>query len=120
MDRYSYTLREVKGNIWGHGLGSWGKNYWGDLRAIYDYPHNILLEIAYETGVLQMLLFCVMFVIILKKSIGSYLFYFILLQFLYSMTSGTFAGGNDLLYLYLAFATGISSNRVRLERGNMK
>ena len=46
--------------------------------------------------------------------------YFILLQFLYSMTSGTFAGGNDLLYLYLAFATGISSNRVRLERGNMK
>lgn len=120
MDRYTYTLREVKGNIWGHGLGSWGKNYWGDLRAIYDYPHNILLEIAYETGVLQMLLFCVMFVIILKKSIGSYLFYFILLQFLYSMTSGTFAGGNDLLYLYLAFATGISSNRVHLERGNMK
>lgn len=57
LDRYSYTLREVKGNIWGHGLGSWGKNYWGDLRAIYDYPHNILLEIAYETGVLSSLLF---------------------------------------------------------------
>ena len=56
LHRYGYTLRWIGYNpILGYGLGSWGLNYIG--LDIYDYPHNSLLEIWYETGIVPLLLF---------------------------------------------------------------
>ncbi|MFC3039866.1 O-antigen ligase family protein [Virgibacillus xinjiangensis] len=55
--------------LFGHGIGSWGiLNYGSDERS---YPHNILLEVGVELGILGLLLFFLIHIIPLQKLLFS-------------------------------------------------
>jgi O-antigen ligase len=49
LDFYSRTVAAIPDNLWlGQGVGSWGAFYYG--RDTRGYPHNLLLETAFEEG----------------------------------------------------------------------
>jgi hypothetical protein len=49
LDFYSRTVAAIPDNLWlGQGVGSWSAFYYG--RDTRGYPHNLLLETAFEEG----------------------------------------------------------------------
>lgn len=64
--------------LFGSGFGSFGVDYLrSDIRA---YPHNILLEIFYELGVIGVILFSAFLGLVLRRAyLDKNLFYFILI-----------------------------------------
>ena len=124
VSRYLFTLQKIPEKLlYGHGLGSWAKDYWeqvpyypiwetAQMRAI-DYPHNIFLEILYDGGLLCL----IPFVFIIKKILKiksrvinwryGALYYLFVANILYSLFSGSVTEGNRGIYYILAFLCGI-------------
>lgn len=116
MDRYIYTIRQiVKAPINAQGLGSWGTNYWNQVPYFpwwyvaegkgADYPHNIILELWYESGVLAVIAFAMVIWFAYKKckfgqenKIWIILWCVLLLNIAYSMFSGDVVSGNRGIY----------------------
>jgi O-antigen ligase len=59
LDFYRVTLAAIPNQpIFGTGIGSWGVFYFGsDARG---YPHNVLLEITYEEGIVGLAAFLIL------------------------------------------------------------
>lgn len=114
LHRYGYTLRWIGYNpILGYGLGSWGLNYIGV--DIYDYPHNSLLEIWYETGIVPLLLFISIIIsgiVRVKRSESKSAHIFCILMIYYfvnSLFSGGILTGNK--YIFFSYILIYSATR---------
>jgi O-antigen ligase len=53
--------------IFGAGLGGFETNFYSTLGAQLHYPHNIILEVLSELGIIGFILFCIVFVLTLLK-----------------------------------------------------
>lgn len=53
--------------IFGAGLGGFETNFYSTLGAQLHYPHNIILEVLSELGIIGFILFCIVFVLTLFK-----------------------------------------------------
>lgn len=102
--------------IFGSGVGSWPVFYYGnDSRA---YPHNLLLEITFEEGLLGLAAFVLFFVAIAARTYRTYQlagreFSVIPIIILYSLTVAMFSGDlddNRLLWLWAGVALAICRN----------
>jgi len=61
LHSYFYALAMIPKSIFkGYGLGSWGIMYYGE--DSYYYPHNIVLEILFESGLIAFIPFMVMYI----------------------------------------------------------
>ncbi len=67
VDRYTVAIDIIKNNFFlGKGFGSFGLSYLGsDVR---EYPHNIFLELAAESGVISVITFVVLLIMSVIKS----------------------------------------------------
>jgi hypothetical protein len=90
---------EISNILFGNGFGNFGNVYFeSDAYDGRKYPHNILLEIVVEIGILFLLVFMVAILYSLKRNtVFSYLM-------LYYFLNANFSGDlllNDRLFLYL-------------------
>ena len=119
LHRYLFSLDLIKNKpLCGYGAGSWGTMYGSNYS---DYPHNILIQIAFEYGLIFTFVF-VLFIsgMLLKnakkiKKIGNIQLVFLVLtfsNFVYAMTSGAIFDGNALLYYYLVILCYFSNKEV--------
>lgn len=112
VDRYLKTLDIIKENfVFGVGLGGWPIEYRGI--DVIDYPHNILLELQSETGIVGLFLFLSILWVastkIMKKNKDyKFIYVFFLYNFFNSMFSGDIASGNRNLFIYLAILSALS------------
>lgn len=117
VHRYLFTISNIPQHFFGgFGLGSWGDYYWGIEQ--FDYPHNILLEIQFEIGLLGSLLFILIIYKILfcsKWKDNVFLFYFVL-ELGFAFFSGDFCGGNRGLFLYMGAVSGYAIIRKKQKR----
>ena len=109
---YLYTLNAIPEKLlFGHGLGSWTNSYWsiyGVSAVKNSYPHNILLEMLFECGLITTF-FWVFSIIKIKKYFKKYKysvvysFYLILLlNIFYGMFSGSIIDGNRGIYYFFS------------------
>jgi len=111
-DHYAYILSHISENaFFGHGLNGW-EYYVG----INNYPHNHILELYYEGGLLATLLFMILLLFILKKVLTLHshsllkvhIATFLIFIFFAAMCSGDFY---DTRYFYsFALFAGISNS----------
>jgi len=102
---YNLIFNDVQGLLFGYGLGSYGIFYNGfDGR---EYPHNMILEIWVETGLIGIFLFSIFLIYTCSKSLRHNPFvWFVLFLFLNAMKSNSlvdlrlFFGFLALLVLY--------------------
>ena len=97
--RISLYVEAAKGIIsnptFGHGLGSFNTDIFG---VTFDYPHNFLLEFAYEVGVVSTALFMFRAVHVLNRSNTA-----IQTIFIFGILNASFSG--DLFNNYVVFIT---------------
>lgn len=120
LDRYIYTAKNIlQRPFWGHGFGTWGTAYWSqassipswmNVKTLYaDYPHNYILELWYESGIVPIMLFfytvycCGRFTKLNKYKHWAMqtVWLLLLINIGYSMTSGSIFSGNQGVYYYL-------------------
>lgn len=101
------TINSFKSNdafrqIFGNGGGTIGASMgYGFVR---EYPHNMILEVLYEMGILGVINIMMQFLmatILFLKGKRNWIFFAYLLHFLFSMTSGDLAT-NDLVFTMFA------------------
>jgi len=103
-DHYGYIMAHWSENTFlGHGLGGW-KYYVG----INDYPHNHVLELFYEGGLLAVMMFMVLLFFVFRKIFSlnySYLLRIHIASFLFFILLASFFSGDffDTRYLYSFF-----------------
>lgn len=118
VDRYMYTIKNILSVPFrGNGIGQWGHAYWQqykinmDYSDYADYPHNIILEICYEMGLIAVLVFLIPIVKCVKdvKNLenGYIVASLIIINVLYAFVSGSVVDGNRGIYYWLAFGCGI-------------
>lgn len=83
--------------IFGYGLGSFGVLILNEDVAFY--PHNIFVELLFETGYLGLSLFLFILFLFYKNFSGNIFEYLVVYYLILSMTSGDFAGNNVLFIL---------------------
>jgi len=121
VSRYTYTLGAIPEQlITGHGMGSWAKYYWGSFGIIptaNDYPHNIVLEMLFESGFVMTLLWIGAIFKIYNffrsyRQDALYVFMLVLLaNVLFGMFSGSIIDGNRGIYYYFAICVAIGSKK---------
>jgi len=114
---YVQTAEAIPGHpFFGMGVGSWPVFYYGnDARA---YPHNLLLEITFEEGLLGLSAFVLFFVAIAITTYRTYQvagqeFTVVPIVILYGLTVAMFSGDlddNRLLWLWAGVALAICRN----------
>tara|TARA_B100001063_G_C16716184_1_gene530868 strand:- start:59 stop:1180 length:1122 start_codon:yes stop_codon:yes gene_type:complete len=105
--------------FFGRGIGSFGISYAGeDVRA---YPHNILLEIFFELGIIGLLIFFAILVIALEPIIrGKNVFVWIfILLFLNSLKSSSLTD-HWLMFMYLGLLLNSKSRTLTYNGGKKK
>lgn len=122
MDRYVYTVKMIKNNLMlGKGLGSWPMLYWGQYYDTLDfsisefafgYPHNIFLEIIFESGIISFLPYvlsiCYFFKMVGKNiTLNNELQVVFVANLMYAMFSGSVTDGNRGLYCIFALCCGL-------------
>ena len=84
--------------LFGYGLGAFERNYWDDE---IRYPHNLILEVTYEYGIISTLSLVFLISLAAKKAAN------IDFQFLiYMLANASFSGnifGNFILFLMLIY-----------------
>lgn len=119
MERYSFAWNKIQEEIiTGYGFGSWSILYNGIDQM--DYPHNIILELWLETGLIGLFLFSSIIIIALKGILRSsneikIISTFFVMSILMAMFSGSLSEGNRGLYTYL----GIISSMVFISKKRM-
>ena len=116
MMRYAFyqPFENMSNFLFGNGVGSFGLYYNGeDARG---YPHNILLEIFFELGLLGLIIFFFLMIFTIKKfslrnSIFSVLFFFV---FLNAMKSSNLTS----LWIFFLFMSGMSINNKEIKVNN--
>jgi O-antigen ligase len=97
------ALTKINGSIvlFGAGSGDFGYLYTG--KDIRDYPHNILSEVLYENGIINLIILLAFFVYILNLSRNnkSYISAFFIISFNYFFINALFSG--DLITNNLVF-----------------
>lgn len=129
ISRYEYTLKKIPKNFWiGYGLGNWPIDYWRSVSftpawvtnemKLIDYPHNMVLEIMYDGGLVSLIPFIASLFSIRKHSryYGELqntrpLFLLIIANFIYAMFSGGITIGNTGFYYFIALYCGIQNAR---------
>jgi O-antigen ligase len=115
VDRYLRSIEIIKDNlIFGVGLGGWPIKYSGI--DIIDYPHNIILEIFSEIGLIGLTLFLLILVLvsvnITFKNIDYKMIYVLFIfNFINAMFSGDIASGNRGFFLYLSILSALYENK---------
>jgi len=116
LDSWELSWEMIKEHpLIGTGLGGFnGYNNIEWTKAI-KYPHNIILEMTAEGGVVGLLVLCSLFVVIFKSSyrFSKFTFYFLLFTLFLSMFSKEFSN-QSLLWVGLAFV-GMGRERFRTE-----
>lgn len=118
VDRYIYTIKNIlSAPFRGNGIGQWGHAYWQQYKVnldyidYADYPHNIILEICYEMGLIAVLLFLLPVVKCIKEvkklENGYIVASLIIINVFYAFTSGSVVDGNRGIYYWIAFCCGI-------------
>mgnify|MGYP006147262095 CR=1 FL=1 len=108
MMKYAFyqPFENMSNFLFGNGIGSFGIYYNGvDARG---YPHNVILEIFFELGLLGVIIFFVLMVFIMKRfsvrnNVFSILFFF---AFLNAMKSSNLTS----LWIFFSFIAGMSLN----------
>lgn len=102
--------------IIGKGLGSFNGYNNLEWTKIQKYPHNIILEILAELGIIGLLIFTVLFIVIIKSILTTHYppptTYYLLLTFFFSLFLAMFSkdiSTQNLLWLFLV-VHGIKSN----------
>ncbi|WP_245724168.1 O-antigen ligase family protein [Natronorubrum texcoconense] len=113
----------IQSPLFGHGIGSYGVLFWGE--DIVAYPHNIILEVLSELGLIGLLLFGTIVVLslsrlylfynFLPKNMGSFLVSFILFWFISSLFSFDMTGNR---YLFMSLALGYVSAGIYCSKEN--
>ncbi len=102
---YNYCIDAIRESLFvGHGLGSFAVDYGGVDTSLY--PHNFILEIWYEVGLIAV--FCVVFILVsiirrtLKYRNLDYIALagFFVFDFVCAMFSGSMLGGNRGVYMF--------------------
>ena len=117
VSRYTYTIQAIPEHlVMGHGLGSWSKNYWasyGVTSSFNDYPHNILLELLYENGIvvtfiwlLSVFLVWRAFKIVSRERIYV-LWLLLIMNVLFGFFSGSIIDGNRGIYYFFAICVAL-------------
>lgn len=103
IELWEYTLRQIADSPLGIG---WG----GFQTVVFDYPHNLLLEIAVEAGLVIALLTTVILIMSLKKYVkndGDLYRATLLALFIFSIANSMVSSdlnGNRLVWIMLATA----------------
>lgn len=119
LDRYIYAFNHISENLMmGHGVGSWGRYFLN--KDIYDYPHNILLEIIFECGVITLAVFIIMFIglFISEKKNRTYEVHILISLTLFYLINAMFSGGlmtgNKNVFVYYCLVSSfLELNRKR-------
>jgi O-antigen ligase len=121
VNRFSFSYDKIFASLqslfFGYGLGSYGVMYTGtDAKS---YPHNVLLEIWFETGLIgifAILPFCIYVIYVSRKHISSnpfaWIIFFIILNF---MKSGSLV---DLRVFFGFLAIMMLQSRTRQQKSN--
>jgi O-antigen ligase len=114
---YRETIKAIPQHLLvGTGVGSWSVFYYGnDSRA---YPHNLLLEITFEEGVLGLAAFAIFFLAVGRATYRTYQmagahFIAVALMVLYGLIVSMFSGDlddNRLLWLWAGITLAICRN----------
>lgn len=86
----------------GFGLGSFGQVILGEDKMFY--PHNLLIEILFETGVVGFGIVILLAYYFVKRFTGTVFDYLVIYFFILSMTSGDIVGNNTLFLLIFCSA----------------
>lgn len=126
MDRYVYTINMIKNNlVLGKGLGSWPMLYWSQYYGVLDpsasefifgYPHNIFLEILFESGIISFVPYVSGIFFFFKKmgkniTLNNELQVVLVANLIYAMFSGSVTDGNRGLYCMFALCCGLLNAR---------
>ena len=132
VSRYVFSISKLPSHIIeGHGLGNWTIDYWSNVKYIpnwatsairlKDYPHNILVEILYECGILALLPFIEGILALirttsLKNLSRNYISIYVLLManLGYAMFSGSITEGNRGIYYILALYCSLMNTHKKL------
>lgn len=101
----SLEMLSINSLFFGHGLGSWAILYNGIDQRVY--PHNIIVELLVETGILGCMLFLIPIYLCFKKIPKGNIAYLIILTLLiYNLINSLFSGdlgtSNIGIFAYLA------------------
>jgi hypothetical protein len=123
-ERFVWTAaRSLKRPILGHGTGAFVVDRGGEDVGV-DYPHNLILELMYEEGLVGVIVGCLFLWLILRRwrqssefvhlyglGIGAFqLVHITGLLFLYSLIQAMKSGdidGNRLMFFYAGFVVGV-------------
>lgn len=100
--------------LFGHGGATIGESL--DAGYIRWYPHNLLIEILYELGLMGLFVFLAQFLLVLFlfiKGRRNWVFFAYILHFLFSLTSGDLPS-NDLVFTL--FALYLVSEREEIQK----
>jgi hypothetical protein len=94
----------------GLGLGSFGIAMLGEDKTFY--PHNLIVEIIFETGLIGLFLFIMLATSFVRSFSGTIFEYLTVYYFLLSLTSGDIPG-NNVLFILL-FSSVIFKNKFKM------
>jgi len=85
----------------GVGLGNFGPFFFNEFSRVY--PHNIVVEIFTESGLITLVIFSVLIIRVITKSASNIIYYFFLIALLNSFVSGDIPGNASLfIFLYIS------------------
>ncbi len=134
-ERYPVTIKIVQENPLGVGSGNWAyhHNRFADTRLrLTDYPHNILLEISSEWGLICFFIFSLLIILILYRIFSFYLIYpkkdlvdelnFWIAFFVFTFINSNISGDlSDSRMLFVSIASVlVLSNYENLDRSNWR
>lgn len=117
MSLDSYTKGNIISYLFGNGFGTVPYSLFLPDERIY--PHNIIIEILYELGIVGVFIFIFsIFKIIFNSVKNNILFYGMILFLLFSFSSGDLAG-NNFLFIFIALASMKTDNTTKIARTNI-
>lgn len=126
IDYYQFVINQfLEIPLWGYGYGSYGLLYLGD--DVVFYPHNLLLEVLYEMGLISLLFIIYMIASSLKRARNSEVLRAVLIFVLInSMVSGDIPGnfGLFVIMIFIRFWISIAHesglNKVQILQENQR
>ncbi len=117
--RIEYFTKAIATNwdpLIGFGLGAFGPVILGE--DVMFYPHNLVIEIIFEMGLIGGALFFILFILFVRKFSGSIFDYLFIYYLMLSMASGDMPGNNFVFILF--FCSYIFKSGTVLESKNAR